>query len=406
MSSDSKEVIYLDNAASTPIHKEVLKEMIENIELDYGNPSSIHGLGRKSKKLIQIARKRMSKLINSNIEEIIFTSGGTEADNLALVGMARKIRFKNPHVNHIITSSIEHDAILECCKYLEQENYEVTYLPVTNDGYIRTEDMTDAIKSNTGLISIMLANNEVGTIQPIETLVKVAKKKNESIIFHSDAVQALGKIVIDVKRLNVDLMSFSSHKINGPKGIGALYIKKGLRPHSLIHGGGQEYTIRSGTENVTGIIGFGKACEMLNNNFEKYNKKISEMKEHLIKKILSEIPNSRLNANSINERVLVNTANFTFFGMNGEDLIIKLDDHGIAVSTGSACSMNKQKQSHVLKAMGFTHDEISGSLRITMGIQNSLDEIDRMVEILKKVILELMELSPYKNNITKEKRYI
>lgn len=395
MVNDTKSLIYLDNAASTPIHKEVLKAMLQNIELDYGNPSSIHELGRKSKTLIQIARKRISKLINSDIDEIIFTSGGTESDNLAVLGMARKIRNINPRINHIITSSIEHDAILECCKDLENDNFEVTYLPVTNEGYIRPKDMISSIKPSTGLITIMFANNEVGTIQPIEELVKIAKNKNRTLIFHTDAVQALGKIDIDVKRLNIDLMSLSSHKINGPKGIGALYVKKGIRPNSIIHGGGQEYSIRSGTENVIGIIGFGKACEIISKSFVYNNKKILEMKEYLIKKILDEIPNCRLNGGVNVDKVLTNIANFTFYGVNGEDLIIKLDDYGVAVSTGSACSVNKQKQSHVLKAMGFTHEEITGSLRLTVGVQNNMDEIENTIEILKKVISELREISPY-----------
>lgn len=359
----------------------------------YGNPSSIHKFGRETTRAIQLARKRVAEMIGASPKEITFTSGGTEADNFALKGTAVHIRNKAPEKIRIITSSIEHDAVLEPCRDLEGMGFSVTYLPVAGDGLVRLADLKSAISSEVSLVSIMLANNEVGTIQPIRELAEIAH--GFGALFHTDAVQAAGKIPISVKGLGIDMMSISSHKINGPKGVGALYIRMGLEIAPIIHGGGQESELRSGTENVPGIAGFGKACELATKRMVEYQEYVSALRGYLIEKVAKEIPHSRLNG-SRNDRI-PNNAHFTFFGVNGEDLIIKMDENGIAASTGSACSVKKQKPSHVLKAMGFSYEEITGSLRISLGMQNTKDEVDRAVAVLASVVKELRELSPFKD---------
>jgi cysteine desulfurase len=386
----------LDNAASTPILDEVIQEMIPYLTKYYGNPSSLHTFGRKTSHAIMNARKRVSSLIGANHREIIFTSGGTESNNIAIKGAALYARSQNPDKNHIITTRIEHEAILEPCRDLERKGFDVTYLPVRNDALLEASVLEDAIsQKKTALVSIMFANNEVGTIQPIGDLVKITHNKGENTIFHTDAVQAIGKVPINVKSLGIDLLSMSSHKINGPKGIGALYIREGLRIDPLIHGGGQEFLLRSGTENVHGIVGFGKACEIAYLRSFEYQNKLMTLRNYLIEKLIDQIPYSRLNG--VRDNRNPNNAHFTFFGVNGEDLIIKLDEQGIAASTGSACSLKRQKPSHVLKAMGFTYEEITGSLRLTVGIQNTKSEIDQTVSILAKIVKELRLLSPFKS---------
>jgi cysteine desulfurase len=380
-------LIYLDNAASTPIHKDVLNEMLPFLDEQYGNPSSIHKLGRTANKAIQNARKQIANLINAQTDEIFFTSGGTESNNIALYGFAYAKKG-----NHIITSSIEHEAILEPCKRLEKDGFLVTYLPVSSDGLVDPLDVKNAITKNTCLVSIMFANNEVGTIQPIKEISKICKEKQ--IPFHSDAVQAVGKMPIDVKELELSAMSISSHKINGPKGIGALYMKKGTTIEPLILGGGQENGIRSGTENVASIVGFGKACELVKDNLQKNITYMKDLRDSLVSKITNEI--SHVSFNGHKEKRIPNNAHFTFLGVNGEDLIIKLDENGIAASTGSACSVKTQKASHVLKAMGFSHEQITGSLRLTVGLFNTLEEITLTVIILKRVVKELRQVSPFK----------
>lgn len=385
------ERIYLDSAASTPVTDEVIQEMLPYMKQQFGNPSSIHSFGRETTRAIHLARKRVADLVGAKVPEITFTSGGTEADNLAIKGAAEHFRTKQGK-SHVITSYIEHDAVLEPCRDLERLGYEVTYLPVTPQGEVRPEDLKSALTKDTALVSVMHANNEVGTIQPIKDLCKIAHEAGA--LFHTDAVQAAGKIPVNVKDLDVDLMSMSSHKINGPKGVGALYIRSGLEIMPLIHGGGQESEIRSGTENVPGIVGFGKACELAAKRMPEYQKQVSALRDYLVNRVLKEIPHSRLNGST--NRLPAN-AHFTFFGVNGEDLIIKLDENGIAASTGSACSVKKQKPSHVLKAMGFSYEEITGSLRITLSIQNTREETDRTVAILSGVVMELRELSPFKS---------
>jgi len=388
-------LIYLDNAASTAVHPDVVKEMLPYFDVQYGNPSSIHQFGRKAKNAIQKARKQVAALIGAEPDEILFTSGGTESNNTILNGISN-LTLRIPqfqHIqNHIITSSIEHEAVLQPCKKLEEKGVKITYLPVDEHGIIDSNDVTNSIAENTVLVSIMFANNEVGTIQPIKEISEICKKYQ--IPLHTDAVQAVGKVPINVKELGVDALSISSHKINGPKGIGALFIKKGLKIVPYITGGGQENGLRSGTENVASIVGFGKACEIAK---ERLNENISHFQtlhSSTLSRIIKEIPHVKLNGHP--DKRIFNNIHLTFLGVNGEDLIIKLDEYGVAASTGSACSIHTQKASHVLQAMGFNHEQITGSLRISFGYLNTLDEVDQTVEVLKKVVAELRSVSPYK----------
>lgn len=381
-------MIYLDNAATTEIHENVLKEMIPFLKEHYGNPSSMHRLGRVSNKAVKKVRKQIADLISAEPEEILLTSGGTESNNTVLYGITHANQG-----NHIITSSIEHEAILEPCKKLEKEGFEITYLPVNREGLVNPEDFKQSIKENTCLASIMFANNEVGTIQPIREISKICQEKK--IFFHTDAIQAIGKVNINVKGLGVDLMSISSHKINGPKGVGALYIRKGIPMEPFIVGGGQENGLRSGTENVAGQVGFGKACQLAKENLEKNIIHFKNLRDTLVSKVLEEIPHVTINGHP--EKRIPSNAHFSFLGVNGEDLIIKLDEEEIAASTGSACSVKTQKESHVLKSMGFSHDQISGSLRLTVGTSNTILEIEKTVITLKNVVEELRKVSPLKS---------
>jgi len=383
-------LIYFDNAASTAVHPEVVKEMLPYFDVQYGNPSSIHQFGRKAKNAIEKARKQVAALIGAEPNEIIFTSGGTESNNTIFYGI--KFQGEKFELSHIITSSIEHDAVLEPIRQFEKNGCQITYLPVDKHGMINPDDITKSISEQTVMISIMFANNEVGTIQPIKEISKICNKYQ--IPLHTDAVQAVGKIPINVKDLGVDALSISSHKISGPKGVGALFIKKGLTITPEILGGGQENGMRSGTENVASIVGFGNACEIAK---EKLNENISHFQtlhSSILSKIVKEIPHVKLNGHP--EKRIFNNIHLTFLGVNGEDLIIKLDEHGIAASTGSACSVHTQKASHVLKAMGFNHEQITGSLRMSFGYMNTLNEVDQTVEVLKKVVSELRSVSPYK----------
>lgn len=378
----------MDNAASTPVHQEVIDEMIPYFKEQYGNPSSIHKVGRIANLAVRNARRRIADLIGADSKEILITSGGTESNNTAINGIA--LQGKG---GHIITSSIEHDAILEPCKNLERQGYRISYLPVDKNGLVSPEDVKREISYDTCLITIMFANNEVGTIQPIREIAEVAHQNN--IVFHTDAVQALGKVPINVKELGIDLLSISSHKINGPKGVGALYLRKGIAISPIILGGGQENGLRSGTENVASIVGFGMACKLAKENMDRNTAHFRNLASKLITRILTEIPRTTLNGHS-EKRIPINT-HFTFLGVNGEDLIIKLDENKIAASTGSACSVRTQKASHVLKAMGFSHEQITGSLRLTVGITNTEEEMDKAVDVLKKVVQELRAVSPYKD---------
>ena len=380
-------MIYLDNAASTQIHEDVLNSMLPFLKEQYGNPSSIHRYGRLTRKAIHKARKQIASLINADPAEILITSGGTESNNTALMGISSQFPS-----SQIITSSIEHDAILEPCKKLNSNGFHVDYLPVDNFGMVDTSDLQNIISEKTSLVSVMFGNNEVGTIQPIAKIAKICDENK--VLFHTDAVQAVGKLPIDVKELGIDLLSISSHKLHGPKGIGALYIKDGVKIDPIILGGGQEFRLRSGTENVASIVGFGQACEIAENNLSENILFIKKLQTLLIKKVLEEIPETTFNGHS--ESRLYNNTHFTFLGVNGEDLIIKLDEYGIAASTGSACSVNTQKASHVLESMGFSLEQITGSLRLTVGIFNTENEINETVNILKKVVEELRAVSPFK----------
>jgi cysteine desulfurase len=385
------ERIYLDSAASTPVADEVIHEMLPYLKQQYGNPSSIHYFGRETTRALQLARKRVADLIGAKAAEMTFTSGGTEADNLAVKGVAEYA--KSLSKMHVITSYVEHDAILETVRDLERLGFRVTFLPVTAEGMVRPTDLKEALAADTALVSVMYANNEVGTVQPIKELAKMAH--DAGALFHTDAVQAAGKMPVSVSDLGVDLLSMSSHKINGPKGVGALYVRSGLDIMPLIYGGGQESALRSGTENVHGIVGFGKACELAGKRLPECRLKVAELRDYLIDKVLKEIPHSRLNGSRLDR--LPGNAHFTFFGVNGEDLIIKMDENGIAASTGSACSVKKQKPSHVLKAMGFSYEEITGSLRMSLSLQNTREEVDRTVQVLSEVVAELRSLSPFKS---------
>lgn len=377
----------MDHAASTPIADSVLEEMMPYLRENYGNPSSIHRFGRIATKALDSARKRIAELINANPNEILFTSGGTESNNTALFGIMNQNKGKT-----LITTSIEHDAVLEPCKKLEQLGHNIVYLPVDSDGMVSVENLESSLSDQVGLVSVMFANNEVGTIQPIKEIAQLCKK--HSVPFHTDAVQAVGKIPVDVHDLEVDLMSISSHKINGPKGIGALYIRNGVKLNPFLLGGGQENGMRSGTESVANIVGFGKACQIAKENLQSNNHALQNLRNRLVERISKELTHTTMNGHK--EMRLPNNAHFTFLGVNGEDLIIKLDEHGIAASTGSACSVKTQKASHVLMAMGFTHEQITGSLRLTVGTTNTISEIDQTVDVLKKVVAELRAVSPFK----------
>ena len=384
-------MIYLDNAASTAVHPEVVKEMLPYFDTQYGNPSSIHQFGRKAKNAIEKARKQVAALIGAEPGEITFTSGGTESNNTIFLGCP-KFQGNKFELNHIITSSIEHDAVLEPLKEFEENGVQVTYLPVDEHGLVNPDDITKSINEQTTIVSIMLANNEVGTIQPIKEISKICNKYQ--IPLHTDAVQAAGKVPVNVKELGVDALSISSHKINGPKGVGALFIKQGFTVAANIVGGGQENGMRSGTENVASIVGFGRACEIAKDRLNENISHFQTLHSSMLSKIVKEIPYVKSNGHP--EKRIFNNVHLTFMGVNGEDLIIKLDEHGIAASTGSACSVHTQKASHVLKAMGFNHEQITGSLRISFGYMNTLDEVNQVVEVLKKVVAELRSVSPYK----------
>lgn len=380
-------MIYLDNAASTQIHEDVLESMLPYLKEQYGNASSIHRYGRLAHKAIEKARKQIAQLINADPSEILLTSGGTESNNTVLRGIP-----VNGTSNQIITSLIEHDAILEPCKKLSESGLIIDYLPVDRFGTVNPPELKNHLSENTCLVSIMFGNNEVGTVQKISEIAKICNEQN--IPFHTDAVQAVGKIPIDVKELGIDLLSISSHKLHGPKGIGALFIKNGIKIDPVILGGGQEHGLRSGTENVANIVGFGKACEIAKNNLDENMAYVSKLRDILVDRVLEEIPEVTLNGDPKSR--LPNNAHFTFLGVNGEDLIIKLDEYGIAASTGSACSVNTQRASHVLQAMGFSHEQITGSLRLTMGVFNNENEIEQTVTSLKKIVEELRSFSPFK----------
>lgn len=380
-------MIYLDHSATSPVDPEVFKAMEPYFVNSYGNASTMYSLGREARKVMEENRKMVASLIGANPDEIIFTSGGTESDNIAIKGTAYRLKDKG---NHIITSNIEHPAVDETCKYLEKNGFKVTYLPAGEEGIVKVEDLKKAITDKTILITIMHANNEIGTIQPINEIGKVARK--HKIYFHTDAVQSVGKIPVDVNELNVDMLSLSSHKLYGPKGIGALYIKKGVRLEPILHGGGHEKGIRPGTENIAGIVGLGKACEIAEENLDENIRRITTIRDEIIEKVLSGIEQSYLNGHPTKR--LPNNINFRFTSIEGESLVLHLDAKGIASSTGSACSSKNQKPSHVLMALGLDDVDARGSLRLTLGKENKKEEIDYIVESVKEAVEKLRKLSP------------
>ncbi|KZX15945.1 cysteine desulfurase IscS [Methanobrevibacter cuticularis] len=379
-------MIYMDHAATAPVRKEVLEAMEPYFTKYFGNPSTFYTVGREAKKAMEESREKVAELIGANPEEIIFTTGGTQSDNIAIKGIVLKNKNKG---NHIITSQIEHPAVIETCKYLEKNGFEVTYLPVYEEGIIKIEDLKEAITDKTILITIMHVNNEIGTIQPIAEIGKIAKENK--IKFHTDAVQSVGKIPVDVNELNVDLLSMSGHKIYGPKGIGALYIRKRTRLEPILHGGGQEKDLNPGTENVSGIVGLGKACEIAKEELEYNQKYLTKLRDMLIEGILSNIEESYLNGDLINK--VPGTANFHFVGIEGEGLVLLLDGKGIAASTGSACSSKKLEASHVLKAIGLEDVDSHGSLRLTLGSENTEEEVTKVIQATEEAVKRLRSMS-------------
>ena len=382
--------MYLDNSATTQVSEEVFEEMKPYFMEEFGNPSTLYKIGRESKKALNLARQRVADAINAKPDEIIFTSGGSESDNLAIKGIAFK--FLNQG-KHIITTEIEHPAVKDTLKFLESFDFKVTYLPVYENGIIKIEDLIEAITPETILITIMHGNNEIGTIQPIEEIGKIAREKG--IIFHTDAVQTFGKIEVDVEKLNVDLLSLSSHKINGPKGVGAIYIKKGVRLVPLIHGGGQERGIRSGTENVPGIVGFGKACELAASQLDEHYEKLASIRDELIEKVLTTIPEAYLKGDEENR--LPNVVNFRFKAIEGESLILLLDAKGYQASTGSACSSNKLEASPVLTSLGLDPVDVHGSLRVSLAPESDEFDVDEFVATIQEAVARLREMSPLWN---------
>ncbi|PJB22215.1 MAG: cysteine desulfurase NifS [Euryarchaeota archaeon CG_4_9_14_3_um_filter_38_12] len=383
--------IYMDHAATTPVDKDVVKEMLPFFTEKYGNPSSLHSFGREAYNAMEKSRENIASLINADKDEIFFTSGGTESDNIAIKGIAYKMKeeitdYKGPH---IITSVVEHPAVMETCRHLEKMGLKVKYLPVDKYGIVSIDELENSISKGTFLISVMHANNEIGTIQNIDDIGKIAKEHD--IVFHSDAVQSAGKIPVDVKKIRIDLLSMSSHKIYGPKGVGALYIRKGVKLEPMIHGGGHEKGLRSGTENIPGIVGFGKACELAKKRLNEDAEHLTILRDKLIKNVLNIIEETYLNGHP--EQRLSNNAHFRFTGIEGEALILSMDEKGIAASTGSACSSKKLLPSHVLMAIGLNEIEAHGSLRLTLGRENTDEDVRYVIDVLPGIVEKLRKMS-------------
>lgn len=379
--------VYFDNSATTKTDERVIEAMMPYITENYGNPSSIYKIGRENRKAVEEAREQVAKALNCEPNEIYFTNGGSESDNTAIRGIAYAYKNKG---NHIITSKIEHPAVLETCKQLEKEGFEVSYIGVDENGIIKLDELKNAIKPTTTLISIMFASNEIGTIEPIEEIGKIAKENN--IFFHTDAVQAVGNVRIDVKKLNIDALSMSGHKFYGPKGIGALYVKKGIKFEKLINGGHQERNKRAGTENVAGIVGLGKAIELAYQELDEHNKKIKELRDYYVEQVKAKIPYIRINGDETKR--LPGNSNISFRFIEGEGLLLNLDLKGICASSGSACTSGSLDPSHVLLAIGLPHEIAHGSLRISIGKYNTKEEVDYLVENLVEIIGRLREMSP------------
>ena len=392
-----KKMIYLDNAATTRTAPEVVEAMLPYFSELYGNASTVYEFGAKSKEAVTGARETIANAIGAKENEIYFTAGGSESDNWALKATAEAYKDKG---QHIITSKIEHHAILHTCEWLEKNGFEVTYLDVDEFGVVKLDELKKAIRSDTILISIMFANNEIGTIEPVAEIGKIARE--HGILFHTDAVQAFGQLPINVDELNIDMMSSSGHKLNGPKGIGFLYIRKGVKIRSFLHGGAQERKRRAGTENVPGIVGFGKAAELALATMEERTAKERKLRDHLMDRILKEIPFTRVNGDRTNR--LPNNVNLCFQFVEGESLLIMLDMKGICGSSGSACTSGSLDPSHVLLAIGLPHEIAHGSLRLTLGEDTTLEDIDYTVDAIKEIVTQLREMSPlYEDYMKKQK---
>ncbi len=390
--------IYLDNAATTKVAPEVLNEMLPYFSEEYGNPSSIYSFAGKAKAAVDQARDEIAKFINAKPEEIYFTGGGSESDNWALKATAEAYASKG---KHIITSAIEHHAILHTCDWLEKQGYEITRVGVDENGTINLAELEAAIRPDTILISVMAANNEIGTIQPIKEIGEIAKKHD--VLFHTDAVQAYAHIPLDVEDMHIDMLSASGHKIHGPKGIGIMYIRKGVKIRSFIHGGSQERQRRAGTHNVPGIVGVGKATQLAAANMKEHMEQISELRDYLISRVMKEIPHTKLNGDVTNR--LPNNANFCFRFIEGESLLILLDQKGICGSSGSACTSGSLDPSHVLLAIGLPHEIAHGSLRLSLSEETTKEDIDVTVDALKEIITRLRAMSPlYEDFLASEKK--
>lgn len=388
--------IYVDNAATTKVAAEVVEAMLPYLTENYGNPSSIYAEGREAKKAIEHAREQVAAAIGADPKEIYFTGSGSEADNWAIRSTANALKSKG---NHIITSAVEHHAVLHTCQDLEKQGFEVTYLPVDEYGMVSAEDVKAAIKDNTVLISIMFANNEIGTIMPIAEIGAIAKEAG--VVFHTDAVQAVGNVHIDVNEMNIDMLSLTGHKFHGPKGSGALYVRKGVRLTSFITGGAQERMRRAGTENVAGIVGLGKAIETATANIDEKQKKLTALRDAYIKKVLDTIPYSRLNGHPTKR--LPGNANISFEFIEGEGMLLSLDMKGISASSGSACTSGSLDPSHVLLAIGLKHEQAHGSLRVTFDEENTLEEAEYIAESLKEIVDRLRMMSPLYEEMLKSK---
>lgn len=390
--ADSR-VVYLDNAATTPVRPEVVEEMLPYFTENFGNPSGIYRTAAKTKQAVTQARQTIAATINAKPESIYFTAGGSESDNWALKGIAESFSSKG---KHIITTKIEHHAILNTCSYLEKQGFDITYLDVDENGLVNPDVIERTIRPDTILISVMFANNEIGSIQPIEQIGRIAREAG--VLFHTDAVQAYTQLPIDVEAMNIDLMSTSGHKINGPKGIGFLYIREGIKIHSFIHGGAQERKRRAGTENVPGIIGMAKAAQMAAQDMQERTSRERELRDYMIKRILKEIPYARLNGDA--DRRLPGNANFSFQFVEGESLLIMLDMDGICASGGSACASGSLDPSHVLLAIGLPEDIARGSLRLTLGAQTTHEDIDYAIDRIKANVERIRSMSSEYENFT------
>lgn len=391
----ANKIIYMDNAATTPVRPEVLEAMLPYFTEKFGNPSSIYSISSENKKAITDAREVIANTIHTTPENIYFTAGGSESDNWALKATADAYESKG---KHIITTKIEHHAILHTCEYLEQKGFEITYLDVDENGLVDTAQLEQAIRPDTILISVMFANNEIGTIEPIAEIGRIAHE--HGVLFHTDAVQAYTQVPIDVDELNIDMMSVSGHKINGPKGIGFLYIRKGVKIRSFVHGGAQERHRRAGTENVTGIVGLAKAAEIATGNMKERTEKEIAVRNHLIERIEKEIPYAKLNGDRTKR--LPNNVNFSFQFIEGESMLIMLDGKGICASSGSACTSGSLDPSHVLLAIGLPHEIAHGSLRLTISEETTMEDADFVVDNLKQIVERLRSMSPLYEDFVKK----